>query len=145
MQILLKRIFKGPEYTIGHLFINNVFVCDTIEDTVRKLVDLNHDGDFDDKGEGKVYGKTAIPEGTYSIILTMSNRFKKVLPLLQNVPGYEGVRIHSGNTEQDTSGCIIVGQNKVKGKVLNSRIVFDKLMTILNKIPKEEKISITIE
>lgn len=115
MKLKLYRKFLGNKYTIGKLFINDEYVCDTLEDVVRS--------------EGaKVYGETAIPYGTYEIVLTMSQRFKKVLPLLLNVPNFEGVRIHTGNTERDTEGCILTGYNKVKGKVIDSKIAFDKVM-----------------
>lgn len=132
MKLELIRTFKGTEYTIGKLYVGGIYLCDTIEDTVRE------DG-------VKVYGKTAIPDGTYKVMLTYSNKFKKVLPLLLDVPMFEGIRIHSGNTEDDSLGCIIVGQNKEKGKVINSRVTFDKLMAILNKRLAGEEITIEIK
>ena len=125
MKLELKRKALMDAYTIGDLFVNDVFFCNTLEDKVR---DLNKDGDLDDKGETKVYGKTAIPYGTYSIDLTYSNRFKKILPLIENVKGFEGIRIHPGNTAVDTHGCLLVGNNTEKGKVTDSRKVFEKLM-----------------
>ena len=130
MRIVVKRTFKGKDYTIGKLYINGQYFCDTLEDVVR-------DGE-------KVYGKTAIPEGTYTIVLTMSNRFKKMLPLLLQVPKFEGVRIHSGNTAADTEGCILVGKNKEKGKVLESRAVFAQLMKRLESVENKENITIEI-
>lgn len=89
----------------------------------------------------KIYGKTSIPEGTYKVALTMSPKFKKILPRILNVPHFDGVLMHSGNTEEDTLGCIIVGQNKVKGKVINSRVFSVKLNSILSKA---KDITITI-
>ena len=80
-----------------------------------------------------MYGKTAIPTGIYPVTITYSPKFKKNLPLLLNVKGYEGVRIHQGNTDKDTLGCILVGQNKQVGKVLNSRKMFDILYKELVK------------
>lgn len=145
MQLKLKRIFSSPEYTIGKLSVNGVYLCDVLEDTVRILIDKNKDGDFDDLGEGKIYGKTAIPRGTYDVILTMSTRFKKILPILRNVPGFAGVRIHGGNTIEDTLGCLLLGENKIKGQVINSQKALKKLMDILVKVPKSEKITITVE
>ena len=130
MRIVVKRTFKGKDYTIGKLYINGDYFCDTLEDVVR-------DGE-------KVYGKTAIPEGTYTIVLTMSNRFKKILPLLLQVPKFEGVRIHSGNTAADTEGCILVGKNTEKGKVLESRAVFAQLMKRLESVENKENITIEI-
>lgn len=141
MELLLKRHSFKPTYTIGKLFLNSKYFCDVIEDTVR---DFNMDGDLDDCGEGKIYGKTAIPYGRYEVKLTMSNRFKKVLPILIGVKGFEGIRIHSGNTEQDSLGCLIVGENKEVGKVLNSRVTMDKLMKEFES-HKMEKHYITIE
>ena len=79
----------------------------------------------------KIPGKTAIPAGKYKIELTESLRFKKLMPRLKDVPGFTGVLIHPGNTAQDTEGCILVGKNRVKGKVLDSRETFQKLFTML--------------
>lgn len=121
MKILVKRIYKGDTYTIGHLYIDGVYVCDTIEDPVRILNEY----------EDKVYGETAIPEGVYPVELTYSPRFKKVLPEIKNVQFFSGIRIHAGNTAKDSEGCLIVGENKVKGKVINSRKTLEKLMKIL--------------
>lgn len=118
MNIIIKRIFKGPDYTIGRLSIDGKYFCDTLEDTVR--------------APGvKIPGKTAIPAGKYKIELTESLRFKKLMPRLENVPGFTGVLIHSGNTAEDTEGCILVGRNRVKGKVLDSRETFARLFKLL--------------
>lgn len=125
MKLELKRIALNEEYTIGKLYINGEYFADVLEDKVR---DFNKDGDLLDKGETKVYGKTAIPYGTYTIILTYSNRFKKILPLIENVPGFEGIRIHPGNTAVDTHGCLLVGINSEKGMVTKSVDTFKKLM-----------------
>jgi hypothetical protein len=128
MKLLLNRFFLADTYTIGKLSIDGKPFCDVIEDVVR---DKNKDGDLQDAGEAKVYGQTAIPYGTYKVQLTMSNRFKKVLPLLLNVPEFEGIRIHAGNTAEDSHGCLLVGENKQKGKVINSAVTMEKLMAIL--------------
>lgn len=128
MKLELKRLYFKDTYTIGKLYVNGYYLCDTLEDKHRP------DGE-------KVYGETCIPVGTYQVIINMSNRFKKLMPLLLNVPGFEGIRIHSGNTSADTSGCILVGQNKIKGMLVNSRLEFDKLM---NKIQNEKDIEIII-
>ena len=114
--MLLKRRFLGDNYTIGTLFINGERFCDTLEDKNR---DVNRNGKFDGK-EKKVQGETCIPFGTYKVTLNLSPRFKRPLPRLLNVPNFEGVLIHRGNTAKDTEGCILVGENKVKGKVINS-------------------------
>ena len=128
MKLTLKRFHFADTYTIGKLFIEDKPFCDVLEDVVR---DKNKDGDLQDDGEAKVYGQTAIPFGTYKVILTESNRFKTILPLLVDVPEFEGIRIHAGNTSEDTHGCLLVGENKEKGKVLNSKATMDKLMPIL--------------
>lgn len=120
MKITVKRTFKGKEYTIGHMYLDGKYFCDTLEDVVRP------DGT-------KVYGQTAIPAGTYQCKLTYSPRFKKTLPHIMDVPNFEGVRIHSGNTAADTEGCVLVGENKVKGCVINSRTTMNKLMELLDK------------
>lgn len=116
MKLTLKRRFFADTYTIGTLSIDGVRFCDTLEDRNR---DLNRNGRFDN-GEKKVYGETCIPFGTYDVIVTMSPRFKRELPRLLNVPSFEGILIHRGNTAEDTAGCILVGENKVKGRVINS-------------------------
>ena len=126
----LKRVFFSDKYTIGKLFINNAYFCDVLEDKDR---DLNKDGDLSDEGEQKIFGQTCIPRGKYKVIITESNRFKKRLPLLLNVPGFEGIRIHGGNTADDTHGCLLVGENKEKGKVLNSQNTLGALMKILEE------------
>lgn len=117
MKLKLQRRFLGDDYTIGSLFIDGLYVCDTIEDKVR---DVNKDGDLDDPGEEKVFGETAIPYGTYAVDLTMSPKFKRVLPILLDVPHFTGIRIHRGNTAKDSHGCILPGENKIKGGVINS-------------------------
>jgi hypothetical protein len=118
MKIEVKRISKKPTYTIGKMYINDLFIADTLEDVVRP------DG-------VKVFGETAIPAGTYNVKLTYSNRFKKTLPLIENVPMFEGIRIHAGNTDADTHGCILVGTNDVVGRITNSQFAMRKIMTLL--------------
>lgn len=153
MKLLLRRIFKGPSYTIGKLFINSVYECDTLEDQDRGLTSQMSLEEIKAK---KVYGVTAIPTGTYSInMTTVSPKFKDrawakpykgILPRLENVKGYEGVLIHVGNKAEDTLGCILVGENKVKGQVINSTATFYELMTVLLKAQSAgEVIELTIE
>ena len=133
MELILTRIARKAEYTIGRLEDENgKKLCDTLEPIWR-----NYDG-----GELKIPKKSAIPEGTYRVVTTYSLRFRKYLPLLVGVPGFEGVRIHSGNTSRDTEGCILVGQNLQVGKVLWSRITLEKLMKI---IENEKEIYLTIK
>ena len=121
MEIKLTRIARQKEYTIGRMEVDGVYVCDTLEPTWRNLAG----------GARKLLGKTAIPEGRYAVVVTLSPKFNKWLPLLLGVPKFSGIRIHSGNTAADTEGCILVGQNLKKGMVLNSRIALHRLMKII--------------
>ena len=142
MNIILNRIAKKAKYTIGKLYINDQYFCDTLEDTDRGLTQSMTEQQIKSK---KVYGETAIPTGTYKVIISYSNKFKKQMPLLLNVPGFAGIRIHTGNTEKDSLGCILVGKNKAVGKVLESRDTYNKLFSILQKADKKETIKITIK
>ncbi len=139
MELQLNRIAKKDTYTIGKLYIDGVYFCDTLEDKDRGLKDSMPVSEIQ---KLKVYGETAIPIGTYTITITYSSKFRKMLPLIHNVKGFSGIRIHSGNTEKDTLGCIIVGQNKVKGKVINSIDTFNKLFT---KLKTSNNIKLTIK
>ena len=134
MDLKLNRIFFHKNYTIGKLYVNGQYWCDTMEDTNR---DFNRDGDLLDDGEGKVYAETAIPFGIYKVEVTMSPRFKRYLPLLLNVPHFTGIRIHAGNSAGDSSGCILVGENKVKGGLVRSREYEDKLVKLLLEAQKK--------
>jgi len=126
MEIEVKRLYKTKLSTIGELSINGVFECYTLEDVERKV---------------KVASETAIPAGKYNVIINMSNRIKKLLPLLQDVPGFTGVRIHSGNSNHDTEGCILVGTTKGKDYIGNSRIAFNRLF---KKMQQANNITIKI-
>lgn len=153
MKILVKRVAKKEKYTIGKMYVDDVYVCDTIEDKDR---DLTQNTPLNDIKKKKVYGQTAIPSGTYNVTLDVVSTkfvqkpyFKELcggkLPRLMNVPGFDGVLIHTGNDEDDSYGCIIVGYNKVKGKVVESRKAFEKLYPILKQASnKKEKITIQI-
>ena len=142
MKLTLKRIAGGAEYTIGKLFIDGVFFSNTIEDAVRSLPPVCPETAQGKpcKCREKVYAQTAIPAGTYRVTMEYSPRFKRELPYLHDVPHFLGVLIHSGNTAGDSAGCIIVGRNTVKGKVLESRATLDKLLSGI----RDEK-DITIE
>ncbi|MFA6950967.1 MAG: DUF5675 family protein [Lentimicrobiaceae bacterium] len=141
MKLKLKRIALKENYTIGKLYIDGVYFCDTLEDKVR---DLNHDGDLNDPGEAKVYGETAIPYGTYKFVLGYSPHFKCMTPRLQNVKHFEGILIHWGNFTKDTLGCILVGKNTIKGQLTESKVTFAKLMACLEE-SKQKEFYITIE
>lgn len=141
MKLTLKRIALRSTYTIGKLYIDDAYFCDTLEDTVR---DTNKNGKFDN-GEQKIKGKTAIPYGTYEIKWTYSPRFKKYTPQLMNVPSFEGIRVHAGNTSADTEGCLILGENKQVGKVLNSRATINKFYQIIKEACSNGKVTIEIK
>ena len=128
----------GESYTIGSLSIDGKKFCDTLEDRVR---DLNKNGVFDGD-EKKVHGETAIP--AYDVVVDYSPKFKRELPRLQNVRHFEGILIHRGNTAEDSAGCILVGENKVKGKVINSTPYEKELVRIL-KEAQDRKEPITIK
>lgn len=131
----------GPEYTIGKLSIDGKPYCDTLEDPNR---DTNKNGIFDGD-EKKVAGNTCIPFGKYKVIVNVSPRFGRELPRLLNVPSFDGILIHRGNTAKDTAGCILVGENSVKGKVLNSTIYeVDLTKKIKEAISKGEEVTIEI-
>lgn len=149
MKLLLKRIAKKDKYTIGNLYIDGEWFCNTLEDTDRSLT---QDMSLEEIKKIKVYGQTAIPTGTYKINMNViSPKFKNrfwakpyngMIPRLENVPGYEGILIHPGNSAEDSIGCILLGYNTVKGKVTQSQDTFHKLMAILTK---EKDITITIQ
>jgi len=128
MNLKVVRRILAETYTIGDLYIEKEYLCNTLEDTVRH-------------GE-KIHGKTAIPAGRYEIRLTYSRRFKQVMPQLMNVPNFEGVRIHSGNTSENTEGCLLVGKHTSGDWVANSRDAYNDLMDILTEA--KEKIFITL-
>ena len=135
MEITVKRINKAKDYTIGQLFINGEYFCDTLEDTVRDLTNI----------KDKVYGRTAIPAGTYSVILDYSGHFKKLLPHILDIPFFSGVRIHSGNDVEDTNGCILVGSYHHAGYITESRTTMEKLMKRLREtINNGDRITLSI-
>lgn len=153
MELKLYRIALKSTYTIGKLYVNGQYFCDTCEDKVR---DLNKDGDLNDTGEGKVYAKTAIPYGRYEVtVKVQSPKFSQkaayswcsgFLPRLLGVKHFEGILIHAGNSADDSAGCIIVGKNKVVGRVLESMDTLKKLYSVLTAASNRgEKIWISIE
>ena len=143
MQILIQRHALKTGYTIGRMEINGRYFCDTLEDTDRGLSEEMSEAEI---AARKVKGATAIPIGTYRIDMqTRSPRFGRVLPRLLSVKGYAGVLIHSGNTADDTEGCILVGENRERGKVLNSRATLEHLLAFLRAAQAEgEEIELTI-
>lgn len=141
MKLLIKRTDKQLERTISELYIDDVFFSNILEDVDRGL---NSKMSLEEISKLKVHSKTAIPTGTYKIIISYSPRFKRQLPLLLNVPGYSGIRIHPGNTEVDTEGCLLPGI-KSKDKVISSRATFDKLFSKLLSSSKKEEIIVSIQ
>ena len=153
MEILVKRKYKKDSYTIGELYINGKFFCHTMEDKDRGLTQNMPLAEIKKR---KVYAKTAIPSGTYKITMDVRSpkfsnyakypnykRYGGRLPRLLNVPGFEGILIHIGNDASWSAGCLLVGMNTVKGKVMQSTETFHKLMSELLK--DRRNITITIE
>ena len=142
MELILERIAKRKDYTIGRLSLTpdpspigrgepeasplgggleGAYICDTLEPTWR---DYRH-------GARKLKGRSAIPEGRYAVVISWSPKMKQWLPILLGVPMFSGIRIHAGNTAEDTQGCILVGENRKKGMVLNSRIWLKRLKDMI--------------
>lgn len=153
MELTLHRTYKLEKYTVGKLYINGEYFCDTLEDKDRNLFQGMSEEWL---SKEKVYGETAIPYGRYRITLKeQSPKYSKTkqydkckgyLPRLENVPAFSGILIHIGNYAKDTNGCILVGENKVKGAVANSTIYFWKLYDILKEADENgEEIWITIQ
>jgi len=130
INLLLERFYLGTEYTVGRLAIDGMYLCDTLEDKVR---DLNKDGDLDDEGETKIPGFTAIPFGRYRVIITRSPKFQRELPEILDVHNFTSIRIHAGNSSADSAGCVLVGENKIKGRLVNSRYWESQLMERLKR------------
>ena len=148
MELILERIAKRKTYTIGRLYIRRQVVdeystgysddyfCDTLEPTWR---DYEH-------GAYKVKGRSAIPEGRYAVVISYSPKFQACLPILLGVPKFSGIRIHAGNTPQDTEGCILVGKNRLVGQVLDSRIWLHRLKNkIVEAKARDEPVWLTIK
>ena len=133
MKLRVERLWKKPAYTVGRLFVDGKFFCNTLEDTVRAL-----------SNEKKVYGKTAIPYGEYKVVYNWSPKFGRNLPRLLNVPAFEGILIHPGNTADDSAGCILVGRNTEVGRLTESRYTSDKLNALIEDAQRRGE-SITIE
>lgn len=129
MKLQLVRTERSGNSTIGELSVDGQFECYTLEDLERPV---------------KIKGETAIPVGHYEVIINQSQRFGRLLPLLLNVPEFEGVRIHPGNTAADTEGCILVGETKGEASIGQSRAAFQQLFDKLEIALKTEKVFIEI-
>jgi hypothetical protein len=139
MKLKLVRKYRKENYTIGKLYVDGVYFCDTIEDKDRGLDDAMGLAEIMVK---KRYGETAIPYGTYKVEITYSPKYKKLMPEVKNVKGFSGIRIHSGNTAKDTLGCLIIGRNTQVGMVTESRKTYNKLFALM-KDAKDISIEIT--
>ena len=153
MKLKVTRDWKNADYTIGRFFVDGIYLCNSLEDTDRGLA--QHWTEAAVK-VAKIYGKTAIPAGTYKVVLSYSKVFKTktwakkyggLVPELQNVKGFEGIRIHPGNGPEDTYGCILVGDNKVKGRLINSQKRYYELMDkyLMPAWSRKEEITIIIK
>lgn len=155
MKILVDRKWKKEDYTIGKLYVDGVFFSNTLEDKDRSLTSSMS---LEEIKKSKKAGETAIPTGTYKVRMDIvSPKYSKSswyvknyngarMPRLKDVPGYDGVLIHAGNTAKDTEGCILVGKNDVKGMVTKSKDYFLKLYNIMyTAYKKGENIEITIK
>ena len=131
MNITVNRKWFTSQSTIGEMLIDGVFFSYTLEDMVRPA-------------GVKVFGETAIPAGTYKVVIDQSTRFKRLMPHVLDVPGFDGIRIHNGNTAADTEGCILLGATKSKDFVGNSKTTFDKFFSLLQEKLKTETATITI-
>ncbi|KIO48729.1 DUF5675 family protein [Nitrosospira sp. NpAV] len=129
MELRVERTDRSGDSTIGKLYVNDQFECYTLEDVERPV---------------KIKGKTAIPAGRYEVVINQSQRFGRLLPLFLNVPNFEGVRIHPGNTAADTEGCILVGETKGEGSIGQSKVAFERLFNKLKTASETEKIFIEI-
>jgi len=114
MKITVKREFFSDTETLGTMFINDKFFCYTLEDYDRKLKQNQSSSEI---AQEKIYGKTAIASGDYRVILSISNRFKRLMPEVLNVKGFAGIRIHGGNTHLNTDGCVLVTKNRFVDKL----------------------------
>ena len=139
MRLTLVRRWNKKDYCIGDLYINGKWFCNVLEDRDRGLDDSMTEEDI---LKEKKYGETAIPTGIYTVLLTYSPKYKKVMPLINNVKGYSGIRIHSGNTAKDTLGCLLVGKNTVVGRLTDSRNTYNALF---KRLQQKGSNKITIE
>ena len=128
MKLELVRVFVGDGYTIGHLSIDGEYFSDTLEDVPRPI---------------KIPDQTCIPAGSYKVVINYSNRFKRSMPQLLDVPGFEGIRIHPGNDADDTSGCILVGEGSIAGHLTNSKQTYNRLFEKLLNATSPIQIVIT--
>ena len=142
MKLRLERRYRKSNYCIGKLYINDKYFSDVLEDPDRDLYD---NMSLEEIQQLKIKGDTCIPYGTYNVTITYSPKFKRNLPLINNVKGFEGIRIHEGNSSKDTQGCPLLGFNKAKGRVLNSKDTVNKFITIIQQaLNRGENVTIEV-
>ena len=143
MEIEIKRLWKKSNYTIGKVYIDGKYFSESLEDKDRGLTSTMPLEEIKNK---KVYGKTAIPSGLYTILYTYSPKYKRLMPLVDGVKGFSGIRIHSGNTPEDSLGCILLGKNTKVGMVTESRVTCNSFYKLIEEaIKKGEKITLEIK
>lgn len=136
MTLTLLRQHKTEYYTEGELFHGEKKLCDTLEDKVRVIRNL----------QDKVTGYTAIPNGTYNVTWTYSQKFRRNLPLIEQVPWFRGIRIHAGNTAEDTAGCVLVGKKDGAGRLTMSKVTSERInLLISSAIMRKEKVTIIVQ
>lgn len=136
MKITLTREVFADKFTLGRMYINGRQFGFTCEDKDRKMED----------GNEKIYGKTAIPRGKYRVVLTFSHRFNRIMPELLGVKGFEGIRIHGGNTEADTEGCVLLGKNRIQNGCANCAEINKSLIALIEEAEDHgEEVWITVE
>lgn len=142
MKLKIDRAFPKADYTVGRFYINGKLLCNSLEDTDRGLT---QDMSVDEILAKKIYGKTAIPKGTYEVTISWSNKFRKNMLEVKNVKGFSGIRIHSGSTAKDTYGCPLVGKNTIKGQLTSSRVYADMIYKeVHNALLENEKVTLEI-
>ena len=143
MTIRIDRKWKKAEYTISKVYINGrYFGCNALEDTDRGLLQTMQITELQRR---KIKGKTAIPRGYYDVRITYSPKYKRMMPLVVDVPGYSGIRIHSGNSAKDTEGCILFGKNDMVGWISDSKYWTDKICRLIETaLNKGEKVTLIV-
>ncbi|HMK20113.1 MAG TPA: DUF5675 family protein, partial [Chitinophagaceae bacterium] len=141
MELELTRSVKTNKSTIGELTVNGVFECFILEDKDRGL---RKDMPISELIVMKIKTRTAIPTGRYEIVVSFSDKFQKMLPLLLDVPAFAGIRIHPGNTDANTEGCLLPGKTKSPDMIGSSRVAFTALFDKIKAALQREKIFITV-
>lgn len=136
MTLTLLRQNKTEHYTEGQMYLGEKKLCDTLEDKVRVIRNR----------QDKVIGYTAIPEGTYNVTWTYSPKFHRNLPLIEQVPWFSGIRIHAGNTAEDTSGCVLVGKKDGAGRLTMSKVTAERIFLLISSaVMRKEKVTIIVQ